>query len=176
MKTVKKLIEHTVALIAETGKSVNPRHKATKECQAVTLTLNETLLLDAISKTQILCENSQRLFEHLTEYYRDYSRVFKQLDYVFLCFKEDERTRQAVISMWSLNDPKPCITQLQFLIRNDQLHMYVYLRSSDAINRLEGDIYFLTSILMLVSKILHIELGSLEIFAASLHYYLDDID
>lgn len=58
-----------------------------------------------------------------------------QFGYVLEAIKQDEDTRQAVLTIWRKNPPAskdiPCTVALQWLIRNEKIHCIATMRSSD---------------------------------------------
>lgn len=62
-------------------------------------------------------------------------KIVAQVPYVVDALKRDPHTRQAVINIWRENPPNtkdvPCTLSCQFLLREDQLHAIVTMRSSD---------------------------------------------
>jgi thymidylate synthase len=65
----------------------------------------------------------------------------------------------------------PCTCTIQFLVRNDQLHAIVYMRSNDAIWGLPYDIFLFTMLQELLALELGTELGSYFHLVGSLHLY-----
>jgi thymidylate synthase len=93
--------------------------------------------------------------------------------------KED--TRQAVISMWEPDDLKhavsgehkdlPCTLSLQFLIRDEKLHLITTMRSNDVWLGLPYDVYCFTSLQRILAGILCLEEGNYIHQAGSEHLY-----
>lgn len=94
----------------------------------------------------------------------------------------DKNTRRAVFAIYRPQDTEreglntPCTISLQFLIRDDKLHMIVNMRSNDLIWGLTYDAFVFTMIQEYVCASLqrlglHIELGQYFHNAASLHLY-----
>lgn len=63
-------------------------------------------------------------------------RIRAQLDYVVETLQRDPSSRQAVINIWRESPPAsrdlPCTTSFQFVVRDNQLHVVVTMRSNDA--------------------------------------------
>lgn len=63
-------------------------------------------------------------------------KIWEQLQYVVETLANDERSRQAVMTIWRENPPPskdiPCTVSVQFLIREGMLHCIDTMRSSDA--------------------------------------------
>ena len=95
-----------------------------------------------------------------------------------LLFK-DKNTRRAVIH---LSDPflnkittkdMQCTMSIQFLLRNDELDMTVYMRSNDVVYGLPYDFIFFESIHQYLAKRLNCKVGWYIHNATSLHLYLN---
>ncbi len=105
----------------------------------------------------------------------------EQYRYVIDKLHEDRETRQAVMSFWRPNprDSKdvPCTCTLQFLIREDKLHLNVFMRSSDAWLGWPYDVFTFSTIAAYIGISLRsrsaysLELGTLTIIAGSQHVY-----
>lgn len=91
-------------------------------------------------------------------------------------------SRRAVIQILNAEDvarrPKeiPCTCTLQFMIRNDRLHMISTLRSNDAYLGLPHDVFCFTMLQEIVARDLGVELGIYQQFVGSLHLYDRDIE
>lgn len=94
--------------------------------------------------------------------------------------KRDYSSRRAIVcslqpELDSIRTHIPCITQLQFLIREHELNMYVYIRSNDMLSAWGSDAYALSQVQNYVSQKLAISIGYLEIISVSAHiYYIRD--
>lgn len=96
--------------------------------------------------------------------------------------KKDKTSRRAVIT--SLVPPLdvykehiPCISFLQFMIRNNKLNLTVYIRSNDMLSAWGSDAYALSQVMKYVSEQLSVECSYLEIISVSAHiYYKRDAD
>lgn len=86
-------------------------------------------------------------------------------------------TRQAVIQLFDADDlaadPKdvPCTCTLQFLQRNGQLDLVVYMRSNDFVQGFRHDVFAFTFIQELVARSIDVELGTYVHMVGSLHVY-----
>lgn len=91
-------------------------------------------------------------------------------------------SRRAVIQIFNAEDIKephkdiPCTCILQFLRRNDQLHMVVYMRSNDAFLGLSHDIFAFTMLQEMIAKKLNIDIGKYRHSVGSLHLYDEQIN
>lgn len=110
-----------------------------------------------------------------------------QFKNVINCLKNDEGTRQAVLSVWNpdkdMRSEKlgggnriPCSLNYQFMIRNNRLHCIYSMRSNSAIEHCPIDLYCATGLMKYVVKELkstykNLRLGSLTYVCGSLHAF-----
>lgn len=108
---------------------------------------------------------------------------FNQIDNLVIEeLKKDPSSRRAIVT--SIYPPVdylkkhiPCISFLQFLIRDNKLNLTVYIRSNDMLSAWGSDAYALSQLQKYVAKMLNIECSYLEIISVSAHiYYLRDAD
>lgn len=90
--------------------------------------------------------------------------------------RKDKSSRRAIVvslqpELDSIRTHIPCITQLQFLIRNEELNCVVYIRSNDMLSAWGSDAYALSCIQKYVADNLNIVVGYLEIISVSAHIY-----
>ena len=94
--------------------------------------------------------------------------------------REKRDSRQAVIQIFDRadispdNQGVPCTCTLQFLLRNDALHMVTYMRSNDAHIGLPHDVFSFTMLQEILAQRLSVELGSYTHMVGSLHLYERD--
>lgn len=109
---------------------------------------------------------------------------YTQFEYARDCLLKNEQSKKAVMSIYSRenafkSNDNPCTMYLQFLIRKDQLHLFVKMRSSDIWFGLPYDVPFFV---LLQYRMLHelyncnpayrsIEIGCYNHQAGSLHLY-----
>jgi thymidylate synthase len=106
-----------------------------------------------------------------------------QVDAVRKLLQADRTTRQAVMMLF---DPAkdfepskdiPCNNWLSWLVREDQLHLSVALRSNDIWWGLSGINAFEWSVLQEIMAFwIGVEIGHLEFYAASFHLYAEHYD
>jgi len=106
------------------------------------------------------------------------TKILPQLPYVVETLQRDPQSRQAVINIWRESPPQsrdiPCTLSCQFLIRDDQLHAVVAMRSSDVWLGVPYDVFNFS---MLAGYVLcelgsaDLTLGNLYHFAGSRHLY-----
>jgi thymidylate synthase len=92
--------------------------------------------------------------------------------------RTERHSRRAVLQLFTPHpglDPDakdaPCTCSVQFLVRNDQLHTIVYMRSNDSIWGLPYDVFLFTMLQELLAIELGTELGLYHHFVGSLHLY-----
>ncbi len=100
-----------------------------------------------------------------------------QVANVIRLLKKKPSSRQAVIQLFKgtdiLEEHKdiPCTCTLQFMIRENKMHMFVNMRSNDAYLGLPHDIFSFTMLQEILARTLNVELGSYKHAAGSLHLY-----
>lgn len=86
-------------------------------------------------------------------------------------------SRRAVIQLFDASDLEkryasvPCTCTLQFIARDDLLHMFVSMRSNDAYLGLPHDVFSFTMLQELVARSVGLEIGEYKHCAGSLHLY-----
>lgn len=102
---------------------------------------------------------------------------FNQLDNIINKLREDNFTRQAVISIYDgkeisqYNYDTPCTNSIHFQIIHNKLCMTVNMRSNDLWFGFCNDQYCFSKLQELVAKELNLELGWYYHFASNLHLY-----
>ena len=118
------------------------------------------------------------------------NRLFYQrpnsLDYAVNTLKTDINSRKAVMPIYQLSDSKPsldnpCTMFLQFLIRDDLLDCYTFMRSNDAWLGVPYDIAFFTTVqeialVKLKAFYPSLRLGTYYHTVTSMHAYERDLD
>ena len=100
-----------------------------------------------------------------------------QLDKVIQMLKENETTRQAVVSIYDAKEidtyrtDTPCTYAVSFTIRNEKLYMSVLMRSNDLWFGFCNDQYCFSKLQELVANKLEIEVGEYYHHATNLHIY-----
>lgn len=111
-------------------------------------------------------------------------KLIDQLPYVIKCLKTDINSRQAIINIWrekpGATADCPCTCIYQFFIRNMQLNMVIYMRSSDIYLGVPYDVFTQTMIAFAVCLLLRksyndLEMGKLILNMGSSHLYGSDI-
>lgn len=102
-----------------------------------------------------------------------------QLTNVIQLLHERPSSRRAVIQIFNAEDLAaphkeiPCTTTLQFLIRDERLHLLVTMRSNDAYLGLPHDVFCFTMLQEMIARSLDREVGTYHHFAGSMHLYDD---
>lgn len=116
--------------------------------------------------------------------YGAYGARWKEHDQLRLLvetLKAKPDSRQAIMTMWTgsdlshaiLGDHKdlPCTLNLQFLVRENKLHLVATMRSNDAWLGLPYDVFAFTCLQWLVASVLGIEPGTYTHQVGSMHLY-----
>lgn len=109
-------------------------------------------------------------------------QFIQQYRYVMDCLNSDKCSRQALMTFWRpsprASKDIPCTVSLQFMIRNFQLHVSVFMRSSDVWLGLPYDIFCFSMIAEFIRLGINapvVSLGKLRITAGSQHLYQQNI-
>lgn len=100
-----------------------------------------------------------------------------QVELVINKLKENPSTRQAVMQIYDARDLSvnskdiPCTCTLQFVIRENRLHLFTTMRSNDAFVGFVHDVFAFTMIQEIIARILNVELGYYNHFVSSMHLY-----
>lgn len=100
-----------------------------------------------------------------------------QIENVIRTLRESPTSRRAVVQLFDADDiaeryaSAPCTCSLQFLARDERLHMFVSMRSNDAYFGLPHDVFAFTMLQELVARSVGMELGEYNHCAGSLHLY-----
>ena len=104
---------------------------------------------------------------------------FNQLDYIINELRKNPQSRRAVIHIKEPSNKESndvnCTVCLQFFVRNEKLYMTTYMRSNDMWFGFPYDVFQFTSLQILLSMILELELGTYTHVAGSLHLYKRDV-
>lgn len=91
------------------------------------------------------------------------------------------QSRRAVIQLFNAEDIAqehkeiPCTCALQFVIRENRLHMFTSMRSNDAYIGLPHDIFTFTMLQEILARTLNLQLGKYKHAVGSLHLYTKNI-
>ncbi len=113
--------------------------------------------------------------------YGDRIWFLNQLDKIIKLLIENTETRRAYIPIFDKIDncgavDIPCCTSIQFLIRDNKLHLIVYFRSNDVFYALPSDIFGFRTLQKYVSEKVDTPIGSYTHFIASAHVRMTDED
>lgn len=109
-------------------------------------------------------------------------KVVDQLGYVVDSIEKDIDTRQAVMNIWrerpGPSKDIPCTTNMQFLVREGNLHAVVTMRSQDIVLGYTYDVFTFSMVakavqLLLKERGVDVGLGDLHVNAGSMHIYSD---
>lgn len=107
-------------------------------------------------------------------------RVVHDVPAIIEAIKADLSTRQAVLFVGKPGDGPtsnlPCTTTIQFMVRFDQIHAIVNMRSWDLCRGLPYDLMMFSGLLEMIGRCLLIETGNIIVQAGSTHIYLDQLD
>lgn len=104
-------------------------------------------------------------------------RGHDQFENAIRLLREAPTSRRAVIQIFDAGDNArrfrevPCTTTLQFLLRQNRLHLIANMRSNDAYIGLPHDVFCFTMLQEMAARTLRVDLGSYRHFAASMHLY-----
>lgn len=116
------------------------------------------------------------------QYFGAYGPRFRdQVRHVIAALEIDRDSRQALVTLWRPNPPQtkdvPCTISLHWMIRHDQIHCFVDMRSSDVWLGVPYDWFnftMMTGYIMLLLKqrgVVNLRLGTLYFNAHSQHLY-----
>jgi thymidylate synthase len=104
-------------------------------------------------------------------------RLAPQWDYVIETLRRDPHSRQAVATIWTpsprMSKDMPCTISLQFIIRDERLHVIANMRSSDVWLGLPYDIFTFSFLGICVAAPLRLAPGQLLLNLGSSHLYHD---
>jgi len=112
-------------------------------------------------------------------------RVLEQFDSALKKLLADRDTRQAGLTIWRENPPQtkdvPCTVAIFFSIRESQLNVHVFMRSSDVWLGLPYDVFNFSMLGYLMCGSLHwhgvnVTPGRLFVTAASSHLYAENVN
>jgi thymidylate synthase len=109
-------------------------------------------------------------------------RGLNQLGNVTDVLRKKPFSRRAVIQLFDKYDivekheDIPCTCTLQFMIRQNKLHMFTNMRSNDALWGLPHDVFCFTMLQEIVARSLAVELGTYKHAVGSLHLYVKSLD
>ncbi len=104
-------------------------------------------------------------------------RGINQISNVIALLNRKQSSRQAVVQLFSAEDidkvyqDVPCTCTLQFLIRDQHLHLICSMRSNDCFIGFPHDVFAFTMIQEIVARELDVEIGTYHHYAASFHLY-----
>jgi thymidylate synthase len=187
------------------GKKISPRGQETREllCKSTTINLKTPVLSlpgrklgykfmcaeaawilsgdNRLSTIEPYSKDIHKFSDNGVHFAGAYGPQFlEQVSYIVDTLFKDEDTRQAVMTIWRPNprDSKdiPCTVYIQFIIRDGELHVFDYMRSSDVWLGFPYDVfnfsmmaYYVLIMLKMKGKVL--KPGTLTLTATSQHIY-----
>jgi thymidylate synthase len=103
-----------------------------------------------------------------------------QVRNVIELLRQRASSRRAMIQIFNAEDIAarhteiPCTATLQFLLREDRLHLVVTMRSNDAYLGLPHDVFCFTMLQEIVARSIGCEMGTYRHFVGSMHLYRGD--
>jgi thymidylate synthase len=105
-------------------------------------------------------------------------RGHNQLENVIALLRKHPGSRRAVIQLFNAEDlgtPRhreiPCTNTMQFLVRDNKLHLITTMRSNDAYMGLPHDIFCFTMLQEVMARTLGVDVGAYQQCVGSLHLY-----
>lgn len=109
-------------------------------------------------------------------------RIGDQLERVERQLRRDPATRQAVVSLWREEDrdpawlDRPCTTEFQLMLRDDGLHVFVFMRANDLWTGTCYDVFQFGQVQAAMAHVLGVPWGPYHHYATSLHIYERDLE
>jgi thymidylate synthase len=107
-----------------------------------------------------------------------FSEGVNQLERVYNILQEDQDSRKALIYLGDRNNFNEtdtiCTNNMQFLIRDNKLHLHVNMRSNDLFWGFRNDTVMFMMIQQLLAECLEFEGGNYFLYTPSLHIYEKD--
>lgn len=158
------------------GRGVNLKLAAVEALQLIAGVSVPSLVLGAAPEfVDVLVDSSDM------DYAAYGPRLSGQLYDVVQILTDDPTSRQAVAAIWRAEDlthqgDRPCTIFMQFLIRDEQLELHVYMRSNDVWLGVPYDIFAFTQLQHTVARALQRATGQYVHHATSLHLYERDLE
>lgn len=168
---------NVVGMPVRTGRKLNPDIGLAEAAQLVLGESHPDLMYTAFPNFRTFADGGQW-------FHGAYGpRISPQIDRTLTLLASAADTRQAVISIWDhaydghrkVRDT-PCTLVLQFLLRQDQLHMVTTMRSNDIWWGVPYDVFQFTSLQASFASYLGCEVGTYTHQMGSLHMYENDYE
>jgi thymidylate synthase len=107
-------------------------------------------------------------------------KCINQIERIITILKCKPNSRKAVIQLFDSKDlckehkDVPCTCVMQFMIRDNKLHLITYMRSNDVIKGLPHDVFCFTMIQEIIARSLSIDIGVYKHSVGSIHLYDSD--
>lgn len=108
-----------------------------------------------------------------------YGNIYKiQVPAIIAQLKKQKTTREAIINIWQKEylinqsnfNRRPCTLTLHFILRDNKLHLFVNMRSNDAINLLPYDVFHHTFLQRYIAAMIEKNVGHYHHFASHMYY------
>jgi thymidylate synthase len=98
--------------------------------------------------------------------------------HIYETLKADPDSRQAVMTIYGIQDRHeskdiPCTSVLQFFLRDNKLHLAVYMRSNDLLWGVPYDTNGFCFLLEIMAAMLNVGVGTYTLHAGSMHIYTE---
>lgn len=158
------------------GRAVNGRLAAVEALQLMSGTGDVSLLYRASPNYSDVLVRPDH-----AEYGAYGPRLRYQLDSLVELLRREPDTRRAVLVIWREDDlthdgDRPCTLTLQFLIRDDALHMIVTMRSQDVWLGVPYDVFMFSQLQRSLARQLGATVGPYVHNVGSLHLYDRDLE
>jgi thymidylate synthase len=195
------------------GRPVNPRGKETREILGRSMTINmnnpvvcvrerklgyhfmaaeAAWIMSGDNRVKTIAPFSKMISNFSDDGERFFGaygpRIIDQVGHIVKSLVNDRESRQAVLTIWRQNPPitkdVPCTISAQWMIREDKLHCFLNMRSSDAWMGVPYDIFNFSCLSLGIMKQINtfmkkeciITLGELYFNAASQHLYKEQFE
>lgn len=200
---IDQLYKQAIHDVLHDGKEINPRGMQTRELLGYQLRLEDMsrcIITNSVRKlnyafmvaewlwimfgrqdTKFIGAFNKKIMHYSDDginFYGAYGPRFEyQIGYVYKTLLNDMSSRQAIITTWRPSPIEskdiPCTISLQFLIRDDRLHVIANMRSNDVFFGLPYDTFNFCQLGNLVASMLKVDRGSYILNAGSFHLYKD---
>ena len=171
-------------LLNQTYTFTSDQFKTIKEPIQFLSTFNEWIYPDIDEIKQIILETAQSPhyeYSYANRLFSYNNNVNQMKHYIIPELKRAPNTRRAIMSFLNpLTDDqnpdlteRPALTSIQFLYRNNQLHLTAYIRSCDIFFGFPANLLQLHALLTHVAQESHHSVGNITLFCASAHVFDD---
>lgn len=143
------------------------------------LNSNKEIYEDYLEMKKVFYSNKDNIFGHS---YGDailtpYSSIKNPVEAITKILSNNLNTRKAVLTFIPYGEEKvPCISTVQFLVRNNTLSVFYTSRSQDIFRKFPCDAMCIANFGEEIAKNLNLQLGVINANIISAHIYVKDID